>query len=84
MNGAVVITTKSGKGGQGLGISFSQTFGVDHVYKGPKFQNKYGNGQYAGNVFYEKDASGNYIQWDTNQFKLNANGDRTLIGTTGR
>ena len=32
LNGAVVITTKSGKGGQGLGISFSQTLGIDHVY----------------------------------------------------
>ena len=84
LNGAVVITTKSGKGGQGLGISFSQTLGIDHVYGGPSLQNKYGNGQYAGNIFYETDASGNYIQWDTNQFKKNASGQRTLIGTTGR
>lgn len=84
LNGAVVITTKSGKGKKGLGISFSQTLGIDHVYKGPDFQNKYGNGQYAGNVSYETDANGNYIQWDTNQFKKNANGDRTVIGTTSR
>ena len=79
LNGAVVITTKSGKGKKGLGIRFSQTFGIDHVYAGPDFQNKYGPGQYAGNVFYE---AGN--QWDTNQFKFNGNGDRTMIGVTTR
>ena len=84
LNGAVVITTKSGKGGQGLGISFSQTLGIDHVYGGPSLQNKYGNGNYAGSIFYETDASGNYIQWDTNQFKLNSSGQRTVIGTTSR
>lgn len=44
LNGAVVITTKSGKGTRGLGISFSQTVGVDYVYGGPAFQNEYGEG----------------------------------------
>lgn len=44
LNGAVVITTKSGKGSKGLGISFSQTVGVDYVYGGPAFQNEYGEG----------------------------------------
>lgn len=38
LNGAIVITTKSGKSGKGLGIHFSQTFGVDHVYKSPDLQ----------------------------------------------
>ncbi|MDL2282348.1 SusC/RagA family TonB-linked outer membrane protein [Parabacteroides sp. OttesenSCG-928-G06] len=80
LNGAVVITTKSGKGKKGLGISFSQTFGIDHVYDGPAFQNVYGNGNYAGNIYLNKDSNGNYIQWDTNQFRYNANGERTLIG----
>ena len=41
LNGAVVITTKSGKGGSGLGISFSQTFGIDHAYKTPDIQTVY-------------------------------------------
>ena len=44
LNGAVVITTKSGKGTKGLGISFSQTIGLDYVYGGPSFQNEYGEG----------------------------------------
>ena len=43
LNGAVVITTKSGKGKKGLGISFSQTLGIDHVYGGPDFQNVRGD-----------------------------------------
>ncbi|MDF9831772.1 SusC/RagA family TonB-linked outer membrane protein [Parabacteroides sp. PF5-6] len=80
LNGAVVITTKSGKGKKGLGISFSQTFGIDHVYDGPAFQNKYGSGNYAGNIYLNTDENGNYIQWDTNQFKYNASGNRSLIG----
>ncbi len=84
LNGAVVITTKSGKGQKGLGISVSQTFGIDHVYDGPAFQNKYGQGQYAGNIFLNTDANGNYMQWDTNQFKYNSKGERTLLGLTTR
>lgn len=80
LNGAVVITTKSGKGQKGLGITFSQTFGIDHVYSGPDFQNKYGPGNYAGNIYLNKDANGNYRQWDTNQFLYNSNGNRTVIG----
>ena len=79
LNGAVVITTKSGKGAKGLGVRFSQTFGFDHVYAGPDLQNKYGPGQYAGNVFYE---AGN--QWDTQQFKMNSSGNPTMIGVTTR
>ena len=47
LNGAVVITTKSGKGSKGLGISFSQTVGTDYVYGGPKFQNEYGEGYFS-------------------------------------
>ena len=41
LNGAVVITTKSGKAGKGLGINFSQTLGIDYVYKQPDLQNIY-------------------------------------------
>ena len=41
LNGAVVITTKSGKGKKGLGIDFSQTFGFDKVTSQPDLQNEY-------------------------------------------
>lgn len=79
LNGAVVITTKSGKGSKGLGVSFSQTLGIDHVYAGPTFQNTYGPGQYAGNVTYDPSN-----RWDTNQFKYLANGTPTINGVTTR
>ena len=48
LNGAVVITTKSGKGAKGLGINFSQTFGFDVVTGQPDFQNTYMDGPLAG------------------------------------
>jgi len=48
LNGAVVITTKSGKGGQGLGVNFTQTLGFDRVTSQPRFQNDYMEGQMAG------------------------------------
>ena len=70
LNGAVVITTKSGKGKKGLGVSFSQTFGIDHVYGGPDFQNERGEGYMAGYANYKP--SGNMAH--TNEFYLNGKG----------
>ncbi|MGL4520689.1 MAG: SusC/RagA family TonB-linked outer membrane protein [Phocaeicola sp.] len=86
LNGAVVITTKSGKGQKGIGVNVTQTFGVDHMFKQPGLQNSYGNGNYSGNVAYgEKDPFGNYYAYDNaNQFYLNAAGNPTLIGSTTR
>lgn len=43
-NGVVVITTKSGKGGQGLGISASQNYTFENPLRLPDLQNKYGQG----------------------------------------
>ena len=56
LNGAIVITTKSGTAGKGLGVQVSQTFGVDYVYKQPKLQNVYGLGALSGYVDYGKKA----------------------------
>ncbi|MGL4853234.1 MAG: SusC/RagA family TonB-linked outer membrane protein [Phocaeicola sp.] len=86
LNGAVVITTKSGKGQKGIGVNVTQTFGFDHMFKQPGLQNKYGNGNYSGNVAYGKqDENGNYFAYDNaNQFYLNAGGYPTLIGSTTR
>ena len=80
LNGAVVITTKSGKAGQGLGINFSQTLGIDWVYKQPDLQNVYGDGAPAGWVTYgEKDAEGNYYRFDSmHQFYRNASGQHAF------
>ncbi|WP_370868314.1 TonB-dependent receptor plug domain-containing protein [uncultured Bacteroides sp.] len=39
LNGVVVITTKSGKGSKGYGVTFTQTIGCDWKINSPKFQN---------------------------------------------
>lgn len=74
LNGAVVITTKSGKGKKGLGINFSQTFGIDHVYDGPDFQNVRGDGYMSGYAYYK--SSGN--MQDTDSFYMNTDGKRSV------
>ncbi|MDD3789420.1 MAG: TonB-dependent receptor plug domain-containing protein [Petrimonas sp.] len=82
LNGAVVITTKSGQGRQGLGIQVSQTFGTDYVYKQPRMQNVYGPGAMSGYVDYgTQKPNGTYYQFDNQrQFMLNADGKHTLMG----
>lgn len=52
LNGAIVITTKSGKGSKGFGVTVSQTFGIDRMTHAPKFQNLYGPGAMSGNISY--------------------------------
>ena len=77
LNGAVVITTKSGKGTKGFGVSVSQTLGIDHVFKTPDMQYEYGPGAYVGS----QDTDGNGSKWDPFQFMV-VNGDRTYNGPT--
>ena len=43
-NGAIIITTKSGRRATGLGITVSQTVTTDNVYNLPPYQNLYGGG----------------------------------------
>lgn len=53
-NGAIVITTKSGKGSQGLGVSFTSGTTMETILRLPKFQNEFGggkNGDYEGSNF---------------------------------
>ncbi len=48
LNGAVVITTKKGKAGQGLGIEFNTTYQTQDIYKSPMaMQNIYGQGSFS-------------------------------------
>lgn len=85
LNGAVVITTKSGSLKQGLGIQFSQTFGIDAVTSAPKLQNVFGNGMLAANVSYgETDENGNYyINDNYRQYQLNSDGRFSLLPNRG-
>ncbi len=61
-NGAVVITTKSGKSGSGLTINAGTSFSMEEINKLPPFQKNYGRGWYGiddGSVY---SASGALIE----------------------
>ena len=48
LNGAIVITTKKGRKGQGLGIEINSTFQKQDIYRAPmEYQNIYGQGSWA-------------------------------------
>lgn len=85
INGAVVIKTKSGSFGSGIGVRVSQTTGMRYVYDTPTLQNEFGPGTIAGSIDYgKKDADGNYYRFDTGQFHYReVNGKRvpTLVGS---
>ena len=67
LNGAVVITTKSGKGKKGIGIDFSQTFGFDKVTHQPDLQN-----DFAESWFYASNPKSGFLQNDL--YWLNSDG----------
>ena len=70
LNGAIIITTKSGRGSKGLGVSVTQTFGFDKVTSGPDFQNIFMDGYMSG--------YGNYFnaptRWDAHHAQIWADG----------
>lgn len=63
-NGAIIITTKKGKKGKGIGVSFSSSITAGTVDKEtlPKYQDKYG----AGYGPYYDDPSGYFSYFDIN------------------
>jgi len=53
-NGVLVITTKSGRGQKGLGVTFTSGYTWENPLRLPKFQNSFGAGQdglYSGSNF---------------------------------
>jgi len=70
-NGVLLITTKSGTKGQGLGVAASFTTSWDRAAFMPKLQNEYGTGSSPSNP--KNDADGYYL----------VNGKRTLATTLG-
>ncbi len=44
-NGAIVITTKSGKAQKGTGITYSSTLGLETLFMTPDIQSKFGQGE---------------------------------------
>ena len=51
-NGAIVITTKTGKGAKGIGLSYSGAVTFEQTYILPRMQNKYGQGYGGGEYQY--------------------------------
>ena len=64
-NGAIVITTKTGKGTKGLGITASQNLTFETPLKLPEFQDVYGQG--SGGKFAYKDGKGGGISDNVNR-----------------
>lgn len=65
-NGVIMITTKSGKGEQGLGITYSGGFSVENVAILPEYQNKYGQGGTGSEYWYKRSGSTlSYNDWAT-------------------
>jgi len=64
-NGVLLITSKKGKGGQGLGVSFSHTQTIEEAYKTMDLQNEFGAGI---NPTFTKDASGTPVVDAANYF----------------
>ncbi|MEI6679991.1 MAG: SusC/RagA family TonB-linked outer membrane protein [Mariniphaga sp.] len=82
MNGAIVIKTKDGAGTRGIGVTVTQSVGIDAVYAQPDIQYEYGTGAIAGYVdFGDKDANGRYYQFaPMTQYYKNDKGMMTKIG----
>jgi len=64
-NGAIVITTKTGKGTQGMGIKASQNLTFETPLRLPEFQDVYGQG--SGGQFAYKDGKGGGINDNVNR-----------------
>jgi TonB-linked SusC/RagA family outer membrane protein len=47
-NGVILITTKTGKQRQGLGITFSSSLGIESMFSNPEMQNIFGQGTNGG------------------------------------
>ena len=71
-NGVIIITTKSGKEQEGIGVSFSTAYAFQTPLRLPNFQNSYGQGGY-GAVDYPE-----YLDVDESW------GDPLDVGTTKR
>src|SRR5690606_19072424 len=68
-NGVILITTKKGKKGSGIGVSVNQSLNIDDPYAGPDFQNEFGGGTVGD--FFTDNRDQNYKpneRWTTKVF----------------
>lgn len=75
-NGAILVTTKSGKKQAGLGLSFSASFGFESVFTNPEMQNLFGQG--SNGTFSATDGS-NWGPKITGQTVTNWNGQQEQL-----
>lgn len=77
-NGVILITTKSGKKKEGLGISFSSSLGIESIFSNPEQQSSFGQG--ADGIFNNQSGlswgpaiEGQMVEnWDGQQVALTA------------
>ncbi|MET0243575.1 MAG: SusC/RagA family TonB-linked outer membrane protein [Flavitalea sp.] len=71
INGVVLITTKKGSSGKGIGVSVTQSVNVSDPYAGPRFQNEFGGGTVG--AFFTDNREPNYKPdeaWTTKVFPV--------------
>ncbi|RYY27802.1 MAG: SusC/RagA family TonB-linked outer membrane protein [Chitinophagaceae bacterium] len=71
INGVVLITTKKGSSGKGIGVSVAQSVNISNPYAGPDFQNEFGGGTVG--AFFTDNREPNYKPdeaWTTKVFPV--------------
>lgn len=69
VNGVILITTKKGKQGTGIGVTVNQSVNITDPYAGPDFQNEFGGGSVGD--FFTDNRDQNYKadeRWNTKVF----------------
>src|SRR5690606_37218287 len=63
-NGVIMITTKTGEGEKGFGVTYSGGFSFENIAILPKYQNKYGQGGSGSEYWYKNSGStDSYNDW---------------------
>lgn len=70
INGVVMITTKSGKKRNGIGVSINQTMGTRYISDEVDFQNEYGLGKTAGGFTFDTNGPNTYGRDDKHDTRL--------------
>ena len=75
-NGVIMITTKSGKRTNGLGINVTSSFGTESIFTNPKLQNSFGQGL---NGVYDKTSTSSWGPEATGQTVETWNGQQAPL-----
>lgn len=67
-NGAIIITTKSGRTTKGIGVTFSSSVSFEKAGFWPDFQYEYGAGRFGGNPYSFYSVDGVSRNWSSYAF----------------